>query len=348
MVQKCCSNCFSDKALKLQINSIGRISRCHYCGTNDASTINIDQLYALISPLIEVIDNIFEEHIDGYSLFHILSSEFKLFTSKVHEQIIEDALQNRQELINKKYKNFPTNTQSEWEAFKYELKHNNRFFPQIEIYRDAFLETGNLFEKFTEVIEQLNYEITTSDTLFRARISDSALDHPNMKKPPIDKVTIGRANPDGISYLYTAEQLETALTEVRPSNGQTVYIAYLKIKQDINVINLCDPKKDISFISLSSTDDFHKIMKLVNLLDQFAKELSLPVLPNRSHLDYIPTQFITEFFKNLGGIDGLMFNSSFGNGYNLVIFDQDKIDIPIDIPLKQLRIMGIQPDYTEL
>jgi hypothetical protein len=43
-----------------------------------------------------------------------------------------------------------------------------------------------------------------------------------------------------------------------------------------------------------------------------------------------------------------MFNSSFGNGYNLVIFDQDKIDIPIDIPLKQLRIMGIQPDYTEL
>ena len=58
--------------------------------------------------------------------------------------------------------------------------------------------------------------------------------------------------------------------------------------------------------------------------------------------------YITEFFKNLGGIDGLMFNSSFGNGYNLVIFDQDKIDIPIDIPLKQLRIMGIQPDYTEL
>ena len=237
MVRKCCSNCFSDKALKLKINSIGRISRCHYCGTNDASTINIDQLYMLISPLIEVIDSIFEKDTDGYSLFNILSSEFKLFTSNVQEQIIEDALQNRRELINKKYKNFPTNTQNEWEAFKYELKHNNRFFPQIEIYRDAFLETGNLFEKFTEVIEQLNYEITTSDTLFRARISDNILKHQEMNKPPLEKVTIGRANPDGISYLYTAQLIETALTEVRPSNGQTVYIACLKVKQDINVIN---------------------------------------------------------------------------------------------------------------
>ncbi|MCH7394560.1 RES family NAD+ phosphorylase [Acinetobacter dispersus] len=348
MIRKCCSNCFSDKALKLQINSIGRISRCHYCGTNDASTINIDQLYILISPLIEVIDNLFEEDNDGYSLFQILSTEFKLFNINTHEEIIEHALQHRQDLAHKKYKSFPTDTQNQWEAFKYELKHNNRFFPQIEIYRDAFLESGNLFEKFTEVIEQLNYDITTSDTLFRARISDNTLYHPDMKKPPLDKVTIGRANPDGISYLYTAEQLETALTEVRPSNGQTVYIACLKVKQDINVINLCDPKKDISFISLSSTDDFHKIMKLVNLLDAFAKELSLPVLPNRSHLDYIPTQFITEFFKNLGGIDGLMFNSSFGNGYNLVIFDQDKIDIPHDVPIKHLKIMGMQPNFTEL
>ncbi|WP_343581554.1 RES family NAD+ phosphorylase [Acinetobacter sp.] len=348
MVRKCCSNCFSDKALKLQINSIGRISRCHYCGTNDASTINIDQLYILISPLLEVIDNLFEEDNDGYSLFQILSNEFKLFNINTHEEIIEHALQHRQDLTHKKYKSFPTDTQNQWEAFKYELKHNNRFFPQIEIYRDAFLESGNLFEKFTEVIEQLNYDITTSDTLFRARISDNALHHPDMKKPPLDKVTIGRANPDGISYLYTAEKLETALTEVRPSNGQTVYIACLKVKQDINVINLCDPKKDISFISLSSTDDFHKILKLVNLLDAFAKELSLPVLPNRSHLDYIPTQFITEFFKNLGGIDGLMFNSSFGNGYNLVIFDQDKIDIPHDVPIKQLKIMGMQPNFTEL
>ncbi|MGJ8756567.1 hypothetical protein ACSFV5_01315 [Acinetobacter sp. HC8-3S] len=106
MVRKCCSNCFSDKALKLKINSIGRISRCHYCGTNDASTINIDQLYMLISPLIEVIDSIFEKDTDGYSLFNILSSEFKLFTSNVQEQIIEDALQNRRELINKNIKTF--------------------------------------------------------------------------------------------------------------------------------------------------------------------------------------------------------------------------------------------------
>jgi len=42
-------------------------------------------------------------------------------------------------------------------------------------------------------------------------------------------------------------------------------------------------------------------------------------------LDYIPTQFLCEFIKSEAKFDGLIFNSSFGNGKNYVFFDGDTL-----------------------
>lgn len=342
MTNRCCSNCFTDKTLKLKINTNGEIARCHYCGNNESSAIPIDALSPLISSLIDSLQNSYEEANDGMSLINILSEDLKLFSKNTNfKKLIDDAICDKG-LLSKKFKNLSQDTYNEWEIFKTEIKHNNRFFPQTPIYKDAFLEKGVLFQHFTEVIEQLNYQITPSDIFYRARTSETPLQHNEMGKPPIDRASIGRANPDGISYLYVANNLETSLTEVRPSNGQTVFVAQFKVKNDLNVINLMEPRRDISFVSLSDNDNFTNILKLVNLLEEFSKELSLPVLPNRSRLDYIPTQFITEFFKNLGNIDGIIFNSSFGKGYNLVFFDDSKIECSIDVELSKINIHGVK------
>lgn len=346
-MHKCCSNCFTDKSLKLEINQKGKIARCHYCGSNDSSTIEINTLYSIISPLIEAIINAYTEDHNGINLIEILQEDFILFNNNTQTvELISDALHSKPDLLNKRFKEISKDTVNEWHKFKHELIHNNRFFPQTEIYKNAFLESGNLFSVFTEVIEQLNYQITTRDTFFRARISSENLLHKDMGKPPEDRVSIGRANPDGISYLYIAENIETSLTEVRPSNGQTVSVAQFKSTSDINVINLQHPRKDISFLSLSLNDNFYNILKLVYLLEEFSKELSLPVLPTRSRLDYIPTQFITEFFKNLGNIDGLMFTSSFGKGCNVVIFTDGLMNCVETIAIQLHKINSIELSYN--
>jgi len=346
-MHKCCSNCFTDKTLKLEINQKGQIARCHYCGCNDSSTIEINNLYNLISPLIEAIINSYIEDDHGINLIEILQEDLILFNNNTQfRELIRDALHNKPELFNKRFQKISKDTVNEWHHFKHELIHNNRFFPQTEIYKNAFLESGNLFSIFTEVIEQLNYQITTTDTFFRARISNENLPHKDMGKPPEDKVSIGRANPDGISYLYIAENIETALTEVRPSNGQTVSVAQFKSSGDINVINLKNPRKNISFLSLSLNDNFYNILKLVHLLEEFSKELSLPVLPTRSRLDYIPTQFITEFFKNLGNIDGLMFTSSFGKGCNIVIFTDGLMNCVETAAIQLHKINSVELSYN--
>ncbi|ELW89638.1 MULTISPECIES: RES domain-containing protein [Acinetobacter] len=348
-MHKCCSNCFTDKTLKLKINQNGQISRCHYCGNSDSSAIYINDLYNFIVPLLEAISNSYIEYSNGVNIIEILLEDFVFFNNNTQAHtLINDALQDKPILLNKRFLKFSQDTVNEWHRFKHELIHNNRFFPQTKIYKNAFLESGNLFSIFTEVIEQLNYQINTSDTFFRARISDENLTHEKMGKPPKDKVSIGRANPDGISYLYIAENIETALTEVRPSNGQTVSIAQFKSISDINVINLRNPRRDISFLSLSLNDNFHNILKLVCLLEEFSKELSLPVLPTRSRLDYIPTQFITEFFKNLGKINGLMFTSSFGKGFNIVIFNDDLMNCVEAVAVQNYRVNSIELSHDIL
>ncbi len=346
MTHKCCSNCFTDKTLKIKINQTGEISRCHYCGNNDSSTLRVNELYPLISPLLEAILVSYDEDPSGIDIISILNTDFKFFNGSTFEQIIKDALDDKPDLLNKKFKPFALDTLNEWESFKSELKHHNRFFPQTEIYKEAFLEKGRLFEIFTEVIEQLNFEITTTDSFYRSRISDIQLEHKDMGKPPAEKVGIGRANPDGISYLYIAENIKTALLEVRPSNGQNVLVAEFKAPQALNVVNLKNPRKDISFLSLSLNENFKSILKLVSLLEEFSKELTLPVLPNRSRLDYIPTQFITEFFKNLGNIGGIMFNSSFGKGFNLVVFSEESIRCVESKTIQSIKIDGVDITYV--
>ena len=89
--------------------------------------------------------------------------------------------------------------------------------------------------------------------------------------------------------------------------------------------DLTNPRKKASFL-LQESESLENSLIHINLLEIFAKELSKPVLPNRTHLDYIPTQFICEFFKTVCGFHGLVFNSSFGNGKNIVLFDQNLVE----------------------
>lgn len=350
MAQRCCSKCFTDKNLREKIHNLGKIQRCIYCRSNEESTIETSELFNLITPIIEVIETNYRESETGLNIAEILKIEFSLFNplTNIHALVKDTFYEHKPLLLDKKFELLSQDLDNGWEELKAELINKNRFFPQTTLYKEAFLEQGNLFNIFTNVIEELNYEITTSDQLFRTRISEQILQNGEMKQPPNDKVTFGRANPDGIPYLYAAETLDTCLTEVRPANGQQVNIVSINPICDFKVIDLRTPRKNISFLSLAENDDnfdFKNILKLVNLLEDFSRELSLPVLPHRSRLDYIPTQFITEFFKNIGDLKGLVFQSSFGKGFNVVIFDQELIDWQKTLSTQQIRINGVDLKY---
>lgn len=62
------------------------------------------------------------------------------------------------------------------------------------------------------------------------------------------------------------------------------------------------------------------------MIQTLQKELSLPIRKRDKLLDYIPTQYISEFIKSLG-FDGVEYQSSLkSEGYNIAIFNPEKLE----------------------
>ena len=110
-----------------------------------------------------------------------------------------------------------------------------------------------------------------------------------MLAPPKDRARAGRANPVGISYLYCATGEETSVAEIRPWKGTVVTVARLRLKKKVKIIDLTN--KNISPFAY----EFADTLTMETVVDNFARELSTPVDPNKTELDYLPTQYISEF-----------------------------------------------------
>ncbi len=349
MSSLCCVNCFNDKAIKSIIISYKQFHRCHYCNSIDVSTISIEDLLSSLESTLEGLSMMFEEDEHSNSLIDILDKDFQVFSKSTSRDRLKSALSNKLPFIfNKKYKSVNTaDTHQQWIDFKKEIIHENRFFPQTSIYKQAFLSTGNLYNNFQQLIEQLSYPIHSAETFFRGRISDQPLNHVDMGKPPQKLATLGRANPYGISYLYLSQTQDICIKEIRPNNGDTISIAKFGVTKQLEVLDLRSPREKISFLSLGSSN-YVDILKLVSLLETFADELSLPVLPNNSQREYIPTQFISEFFKTHGNKDGIIFNSSYGSGYNLVLFDDIYCHCDSKHEVEFVKIKGINFEHESI
>ena len=339
----CCVECFHDDTIKKIITGHQNISRCHYCNTNRVATIQLTRLIQELTSTFEGLSDMFEEDNDGLKLIEVLDTDFRIFSQRTNKERIKlDITSASPSIFDKQYKSINTSEMhGQWVEFKNEILHKNRFFPQTSIYQQAFLRGGDLYNTFQQLIEQLNLPLHPSEEFYRGRISSTALPHDQMGKPPDPSLaTLGRANPYGISYLYLAQTENICIKEIRPNNGDTISIAKFCVDKELNVIDLREPRENISFLSLSSSD-YTDILKLVSLLETFAYELALPVLPNNSQKEYIPTQFITEFFKTHGNKDGIIFNSSYGEGYNIVLFDDSDCHCDTKTPISFIKIRDI-------
>lgn len=344
----CCQHCFTEKNIAQFISQNGDFKEsCSYCETENVKVISPSRIFQFI----EKIDFGLEENETGSKLFEILNTGFHFFENKVlnKENLFQDILVDNQILLEKKY-SIPNSEdiQRGWDEFSVEIKEQNRFFPQTSLYKKLFTNAKENNEAQTDafilLLESLTKNYSTGRTFFRARVHDIRLPITEMRAPPAIIVTAGRANPIGISYLYLAENEQTCIAEVRPSNGCLVSVATFRLKENLRFLDLTEPRKRASFLIQESESLIDSLIH-IDLLETFAAELSKPVLPNRSHLDYIPTQFLCEYFKAVCGFHGLVFNSSFGRGKNIVLFDQTLVD---DVSMKYYNISSINHAFVEI
>lgn len=317
----CCTACFYDTAIIEKINSNSTIARCGHCGSNRVACA----LPSELKNKMELFTYGLTESPTGIKFSEIISSIYCITSPNVRDPgALLDEIFAEPGIGEKRFEfEFDLGDHTrQWEEFKVELKHRNRFFPKNTIYSSVFQPPSEVSDSdvFFQLLEQLTTPIYRAETFYRARISDTALSDTDMSCPPEEKVTGGRANPRGIPYLYLAENIDTCINEVRPSNSSQVYVATFRPLKDLLILDLTSPRRMCSAASFEE-HQLPAVLNFLNLLESLSLDLSKPIRPENSNLEYIPTQFLCEFIKSQAKFDGLAFKSSFDSGVNYVVFN---------------------------
>jgi len=333
----CCPNCFDDSFLSLHVPQISEsLGTCDFCSRTNVPLIRPSQLRdefeAVVSIYATSDENCSEPLLSwlrtDWGMFNLLSSAT---ANMLLTLILDDADIAERRLLPIELPN--ASATIHWATFKEEIMWRNRFFfrQQLDLER-----LKGLFNAYLEVdTSELN------ERLFRARvlIDDEILSLKDMGKPPAKLTKNGRANPLGIPYLYTASSPDTAIAELRPHPGDRVVVALFEIDTSLRLLNLKHPRKTISpfLIDESELSSFRQELAFLCKLEE---ELSKPVLPRVADLEYLPTQYLCEFIK-MCGFDGVIFQSSISDGFNVALFSDEKVH-PSSINLYEVTKLEYQ------
>lgn len=237
---------------------------------------------------------------------------------------------------------------TDWYVFCKYLTIENRYVltPRWEKFIKAIIETSH----------KRVYILKEGTKLARARIGvkevqnqkyDFLLDTvplppDEMGAPPSEEAKDGRINPDGISYLYLANNKETAIAEARPWVGAEVSVGYFTILKDRRLINTSQDKKRLFIPELGKQYTAEESEEGVwgDINDSFSR----PVSPQESSRWYVPTQYLAEVFK-AHGYEGILYKSSLNEkGYNVALFDPSVAEL---FKRSKFRVEGVEYKFRE-
>lgn len=207
-----------------------------------------------------------------------------------------------------------------WEKFCKDVTHSRRFTflatPEYEGY-------DNILERLHEIIieQGLCKALRKGTVLYRARKVDDSNEKfafKDITAAPDSNAFPNRMSPAGISMFYASFDKKTPMRECVGDGSSAMIVGKFKTKRQLRVI-------DLTLIPTTSfwTDGWQEN----KFLHQFNEEVTKPINPeDKNHLQYVPTQVITEYFRymfrdamNLP-IDGLIYGSSKTKERNIVLF----------------------------
>ena len=285
----CCVDCFKDKEIKAAIEIANRSGDCPICGKTNTWIYNSD-LDKDESFFEDMLGDIIEIYVPESELPHTYPSEDK---KPIAERLCEDW-------------SIFSGTPSD--VFNINRFHND--YINLELLR--------------EILRIAKISIPAGECFYRARVSNekgkAGFKRKEMWAPPDDIASPGRANSKGQSCLYLSNRKKTTVKEIRAHAFDYVTIATFKLNREINVLDLCSITHNSPFYANTDKVDF-----LINeqILHAIERDLAKPMSRWDSELDYLPTQYISDFAK-FCGYDGVRYYSTFDkDAYNIALFNSN-------------------------
>ena len=342
-----CKNCINDSKLELYFDrSKTHNEECSFCLATSKclNIIDNDEFYSLLTALFRYhyAEHDYNTHWGGERIeFRLLNDELILNNSNMHpndalEYAIEALCCNLEDYYTKIYGSDVTHlyaghNDSIRECYFEALKDSrDKYLSSIEskiLKENYFTFEEEVQSKIRKKIKYLSDTIEVNSIFYRARIgyekTSSSQDFMDNKicyqaykfdkisAPPTKLANAGRLNREGVSFLYLATDIDTAISEVRPDPGHKVSIGKFKATKKIKIANF-----DKAFLDAYLIENTFESLSFLNHIDQL---FSHPITKDERH-QYMITQFFADIFRKIG-FDGIMFSSSISHGRNLLIFD---------------------------
>ena len=221
-----------------------------------------------------------------------------------------------------------------YENFARRVRQQRRYVwePEVTVFMDTLLAT----------VRDRARKISKGSILYRAQHGikyqedDDGVDKfaygSERMKPLSGRAREGRANSAGISILYLASSEQTAISEVRPWIGSELSVAQFTVVRDLRVINLSPGHGQVSFqhlffSELLGEEPVSPEKKEEAVWIDVDNAFSRPVTRSEETAEYVPTQILSELFRQ-SGYEGLVYRSQFGeSGHNIALFDVQDADI---------------------
>lgn len=329
---KICAKCFKDYALRTFIEENGVVGVCELSGelTKVIDTIDLsdsfDELLSSFSPTPQ-----------GRPFYEIIQQDWGVFDEKYGADILKSLLEERKSPLSIDtpvgYADDVISSKSDWERIKYNLLHKFRFLTIKELESAPYYNSA--FSIHT-------VEFNKGDVLYRSRINARDQEIPynktEMGAPPIDFASAGRANPQGIPFLYLCDDIETTFYEVKALFLDVISTGVFLSNRSLKIVDFT--KKGSPFDSKYSNVKIGIVSELI--LKEISKDLSRPMRRGDTNFEYIPTQFICEYIKFSNKVDGIAFKSSLHIGTNYVFFNPKDFECQDDVQIHRINKVTIE------
>ena len=336
-----CHLCFQDKALQDWIKGEGRKGGvCPWCGRRGY----IIDLAKLSEPFREVA-SIYVEVERGELISTLLDEDWGVFSEQIQcDDLTQDLalailyadLEPRDRLDYPNYgggffRSQQSSLEENWDAKADAALAGDMPEPDTQdvesIERDIDDELPDLIQI---VFMDLSIYFDAGKVLHRARPHDDRtrkerFQSVDLRPPPPEGATPGRANRKGRPVLYLASSRSTALAEVRAWKGAAVALAEVTTKRPLLLVDLS--RSRARWIgSPFFVEELKWRIELAGLLRRLAGDMSRPVMPREEEVLYRPTQLLALLIKS-SGYDGFIYPSAMGSGTNIVLFNPDDVEI---------------------
>lgn len=198
-----------------------------------------------------------------------------------------------------------------WKQFEADVKSGSRFI----FFESSTLSTSTPSSRSADFLMGLRRfldpeyglvkVLETGTEFFRGRLTkdaDSNLSSAKDLGPATPEIAAAnRMSPAGIPMFYASQHPETAVAEIASHAVRNfARIGTFKNTRPLEILDLSVPPR---LYSPFDVDNRHK-NNFLQFLIEFAQNVAKPIIPDgRPHVEYVPTQVITELFRWTPGYD---------------------------------------------